>query len=140
MKKIFLLVLLAALFAACSSSDDDEGDDRSWKGDKEGYNPVVGQWSVDMIGDEMRHPSKPLIYRFSSDRKWYITEKVENGNPVYDNTPTPYQINDDQIMKGNVVHLYKLSADKKKLTIDSPGTVYTLIPYVNNEGGEPSPY
>lgn len=138
MKKIFLLVLLATLFAACSSDDDDN--EKSWKGDKEGYNPLVGQWSVFMLGDEMRNPDSPLIYRFTTDRKWYITETVENGNPIYNNTPTPYQMNETQIMKGNVVHLYNLSDDKKKLIIDSPGTVYTLIPYTGEDGGEPIPY
>lgn len=142
MKKILLLILLASIFAACGGDDDpvdEEAQKREWKGDKAGYNPVVGEWRVFTLNGGIRAEDSPLIYKFTTDRKWYISERISNatGEPIYDSAPTSYEINETQIKKNSVVHIYGLK--DRELSIDSPGIVYFLIPFVKGGTGNPVP-
>lgn len=143
MKKILLLMLLfVSIFAACSGDDDPVDEDakkREWKGDKADYNPVVGEWRVFTMNGGIRAENAPLVYKFTSDRKWYIAERISEatGEPIYVSVPTNYEINDTQIKKNSVVHVYALK--NRELSIDSPGTVYVLTPFVKGGTGEPVP-
>jgi len=136
MKKLLFLILAAILFAGCSSDKDDPLED--WKGDSPEMNPVAGEWQVLYVNMQMR--KDPMVYKFTSDRKWFITETISKATqePVYSGNGNPYQINESQILKGHVIHTYEMK-HSKSLIIYSPGQIYELIPFEKGSGEVPTP-